>query len=329
MEYVLLAASFAILLLGAYFFTNAVEWFGHRLGLAQGAVGSILAAVATALPESIIPIIAIISGGAANDVAIGAIIGAPFMLATIAMAIVGTSAFVFRKRRKTGISLDAHMPTLERDLGFFIVFFTVGLALGLGAPTWLQIVGAVLLIGAYGAYVRLTLRGGGDVQGDETLKPLYLDTSRSDAPSLGAVILQLVLALAAIIGGSHLFVHELLTVAEGFGVDPLVLSLVLAPLATELPEKANSFFWMRQGKDTLALGNITGAMVFQSTLPVALGLTATEWALETPSALAGGLALAGGAVALWALLVRRRFAVPAIAAWAGLYAVFAVYISVA
>ena len=55
----------------------------------------------------------------------------------------------------------------------------------------------------------------------------------------------------------------------------LVLSLVLAPLATELPEKANSFFWVREGKDTLALGNITGAMVFQSLIPISFGLAFT------------------------------------------------------
>ena len=51
-----------------------------------------------------------------------------------------------------------------------------------------------------------------------------------------------------------------------------MLALILAPLATELPEKVNSFFWVRDGKDSLALGNISGAMVFQSTIPVGIGL---------------------------------------------------------
>ena len=51
-----------------------------------------------------------------------------------------------------------------------------------------------------------------------------------------------------------------------------VLALVLAPLATELPEKFNSLIWVRQNKDTLAMGNITGAMVFQSCIPTAIGI---------------------------------------------------------
>ena len=178
--------------------------------------------------------------------------------------------------------LDLHAPTLTRDLGFFLVLFAVALALGLGAPAWLRYVAAVGFVLSYAVYVRLTLHGGGGVQESESLKPLYLDTSRGDPPTNGAIVLQLFLALGAIVGGSHLFVEELLHVADRVGVSPLVLALVLAPLATELPEKANSFLWTREGKDTLALGNISGAMVFQSTMPVALGLAFSGWALSGP-----------------------------------------------
>ncbi len=102
-----------------------------------------------------------------------------------------------------------------------------------------------------------------------------------------------------------------------------MLSLLLAPLATELPEKANSFLWVRDGKDDLALGNITGAMVFQSTIPVAVGVAFTAWQLDRLAILAAGLALAGGAVALWSLHVRRRFSVLAIVLWAALFGTFA------
>ena len=90
MDVVFLLASFAVILAGALLFTNAIEWAGHRLGLGEGATGSVLAAVGTAMPETLIPIVALIGGGeGSEDVAIGAIIGAPFLLATIAMALVG------------------------------------------------------------------------------------------------------------------------------------------------------------------------------------------------------------------------------------------------
>ena len=62
------------------------------------------------------------------------------------------------------------------------------------------------------------------------------------------------------------------TSSSRLGRDPALLALVIAPIATELPEKFNSLIWVRQGKDTLAMGNITGAMVFQSCIPTAVAL---------------------------------------------------------
>ncbi|MBD0329122.1 MAG: sodium:calcium antiporter [Thermoleophilia bacterium] len=320
---VLLLSSFAVLLAGALLFTNAIEWLGHRLELAQGAVGSLLAAVATAMPESLIPIVAIIKAEEGSDeVAIGAIIGAPFMLATIAMALVGVSALAYRRSRRQGSRLDVHFPTLKRDLSFFLVFFGLAFLLGLGAPEALELPLVAALVLAYAGYVAWTLRSGGEVQEEETLNPLYIDLARSRDPALRLVVLQAVIGFAAIIGGAHLFVEEVLVLAERVGIEAIVLSLVLAPLATELPEKANSFFWIREGKDTLALGNITGAMVFQSTLPVAIGLAFTDWELDRFSLGAAGLGLAGGAVAVWALQVRKRFSPGPIAIWGALYAAF-------
>jgi cation:H+ antiporter len=330
MEVVLLIASFAVILAGALIFTNAVEWAGHKLGLGEGATGSVLAAVGTAMPETLIPIVAIIGGSEGSaDVAIGAIIGAPFLLATIAMALVGVSALIFKGRREQGTELRADVETLDRDLIFFGVFFAAGLALGLFAPEALQVPFAVVFVFAYLVYVRQTLRSGGKVLEPEKIGPLYMDRSPGDDPPGGAVVLQLVVGLAAIVGGAHLFVEELIHVADSIGIEPLVLSLVLAPLATELPEKANSFFWIKDGKDSLALGNITGAMVFQSTIPIAFGLLLTDWDLDRFAVVSGSLGLAGGVVAYWALRLRGRFELLPILIWSALFGAFLVYVAVA
>lgn len=104
--------------------------------------------------------------------------------------------------------------------------------------------------------------------------------------------------------GAELFVSEVEAVATSLGVTTLVLSLVLAPLATELPEKINSVIWVRGGKDELALGNVTGAMTFQATLPVSIGLLLTSWELDSAAVLASVLAVAGGALAY--VMVGRR-----------------------
>ena len=327
MEGILLFLSFAIILTGAFIFTNAVEWMGHRLAMGVGAVGSLLAAVGTAMPETLIPIVALIGGSeGSEDVAIGAIVGAPFLLATIAMALVGVAALGYKGRRDQGRHLEAHMETLERDLLFFLVFFGIALAVGWGMPDLARYVAGALFLVAYGFYVRATLRRGGEQQSEESLKPLIIDPRNRDEPPTPLIITQLVVGLAAMVGGAHLFVEELLYVAESLGVEALVLSLILAPLATELPEKANSFFWVREGKDALALGNITGAMVFQSTIPIAVGLFLTDWDLDKFAAASIALGLAGGVVAYFALQRRQQFNAPAVIAWASLYAAFLVLV---
>src|SRR5690349_560548 len=176
---VLLPASFAVLLAGALLFTNAIEWFGSKVGLGQGAVGSILAAVATALPESLIPVVALIGGeSGSEDVATGAILGAPLLLATVAMALVGVAAFIYRDRRPQGLACSVHFPTLQRDLAFFMGCFAAALLLGLGAPRPLKIAGAVVLVAAYAVYAAWTLRHSGPVEAEEELGPLALDTTR-------------------------------------------------------------------------------------------------------------------------------------------------------
>jgi cation:H+ antiporter len=332
MEYLLLVVSFAIVLAGALLFTNAVEWIGHKMNLGEGAVGSILAAVGTATPETLIAIVALVSANeGSEDIAIGAIVGAPFLLGTLAMGLVGLFAYLYRERRKTGVMLDAHAPTLERDLLFFLVFFAIAGALSWGPPTPLRIAVGVLFLIGYIAYVTLTLRSSGAVQEEETLDPLLFDRRSergTEDPPMGLCIAQLLVGLGAMVGGAHLFVEELLTIADHLGVEALVLALILAPLATELPEKVNSFFWVRENKDALALGNISGAMVFQSTIPIGIGLIFTDWDLTGTAILSIVLGLVGGVLAYESLHLAKRFKPPAIAAWLALYAAFIVVVVV-
>jgi len=327
----LLFVSFAVILAGALLFTNAVEWIGHRLKLGEGAVGSLLAAVGTAMPETLIAVVALISAAeGSEDVAVGAIVGAPFLLGTLAMGLVGLFAYLYRERREQGLELRAHRPTLERDLIFFLIFFAVSLALAWGAPDALRIPAGIAVILAYFFYVRRTLRAGGLVQDHATLDPLIFERREEfrTNPALLLCAIQLVVGLGAMVGGAHLFVEELLHIAEALGVEALVLALILAPLATELPEKVNSFFWVREGKDSLALGNITGAMVFQSTIPVGIGLIFTSWELSTNAVISICLGLAGGFLAYEALHRRGRFELPAVIGWFALYVSFIVIVAV-
>src|SRR5436309_4187725 len=117
MEVLTLALAFIVILLGAELFTNGIEWFGHKLGLAEGAVGSVLAAVGTALPETMIPIVAILFSGQAHsaEIGVGAILGAPFMLATLAMFVTGLAVMVQARKREAGDVMPVDTGVLGAD----------------------------------------------------------------------------------------------------------------------------------------------------------------------------------------------------------------------
>ena len=292
------------ILAAAALFTNAVEILGERLNLGQGAVGSVLAAVGTALPETMIPMVAILESvfvgvrpEESAEIGVGAILGAPFMLSTLALFVVGVSIVVSRRRRVHGVNMrigeetvgwDAGFlhprkthatevrvdeATIGRDVGFFLIFFAIAAGVGLvELPVWVKMAVAVLLVGGYAYYVRLTLASGGKLEAVPEKLTLWPFHSRAPLP---AVLVQLVGALGVMVAGAHLFVDAVKHTAVAIGVPAGLIALVLAPLATELPEKFNSVLWVREGKDTLAFGNITGAMVFQSTVPVAVGVLFT------------------------------------------------------
>ena len=297
-----------VILVGAAFFTNAVEILGSRLGMRQGAVGSLLAAVGTALPESMIAIVAImepvVTGGAREEgamIGVGAILGAPFMLATLALFVVGASALLFRRRREQGSSLRIDEAIIGRDMGFFLVFFALAAGVGLLVlPVYLKAVAALVLVLGYAHYVRKTLVSGEHL---EEVPERLLLVPRSQDPPFAAVVCQTAASLGLIVVGAHFFVDAVKHAAEGLGLPAGLIALILAPLATELPEKFNSVFWMRDGKDTLAVGNMTGAMMFQSTIPVTVGILFTPWNLAPLDVFAVALALASGGFVY--LMLRR------------------------
>jgi cation:H+ antiporter len=323
-----LVLSAAAIVVAAALFTNAIEILGERLNLGEGAVGSVLAAVGTALPETMIPVVAVVASlltgsSAAGDIGVGAILGAPFLLATLAMFVVGVSALSFRRRRESDDDVVIDKGTAKRDMIYFLSFFSLGAAAGIvPLPFAVKVVLAVLLVMGYAFYVRITIKHGGEGL-EEAPENLTLWPSSSTAPTW-AVVVQVVGTIAVMAAGAHFFVSAVEHLSESVGVPAGLIALVLAPLATELPEKFNSVIWLRRNKDTLALGNITGAMVFQSSVPVALGLAFTSWSLNSLNIVSVALALLGGAYLYFLLRLKRPIEGEYLLVGGGLYAVFVV-----
>jgi cation:H+ antiporter len=346
-DIVLLIGSLAVILVAAELFTNGIEWFGHKLNLAEGAVGSVLAAVATAMPETLIPVIAILGpvilGGTASEsaqaVGVGAILGAPFMLSTLAMFVTGLAIVLFARRGRRGTDMRVNTRILGRDIGFFVFGYAVAIGTAFLPEdlAWLKWVAAAALFVIYAVYVRLHFADAAEESDPEELNRLHLTRVAAAAgvaperdnievdvfpgdvslvghePPMSLIVVQVVIALGLIIVGAQVFVGAVEHLSTQIGLDPTILALIIAPIATELPEKFNSVLWVRNGKDTLAMGNITGAMVFQSCLPTVLGLLFTSWTFTEGSAIS--FASAGVAFVATVIIFGNMLRTGRLSAW--------------
>lgn len=315
-----LLATLLVILAAAELFTNALEHLGDRLGISEGATGSLFAAIGTALPETTVPLLALLGGGASptvnREIGTGAILGAPLMLSTLTTCLMAAS--VVARRGWTG-RLQPERTGLVRDLDFFIGAFALA-ALVMFIPAGMRLAragaGAALVL-LYVVYLVRTLHASPGLVaiGHATQAGTGLWLARLGfAPRLPATLLQLAGALALLLFGAAGFIAGVDGAARALGVSTLLLSLLVIPVATELPEKVNSVLWARRGKDTLAMGNITGAMVFQGTLLPAIGVTLTPWQPQ-PQALASIAATL--AAAAWLRCWARPGGVPIGALLAG------------
>ncbi|MGI5138243.1 sodium:calcium antiporter [Streptomyces sp. CA-106110] len=345
-HFVLLIVCAVAIYLSCEWFVNAVEWLGERLNVGKMAVGTILAAFGTALPESVVTLVAVTTGGTeeAKNIGVGAAMGGPLALATVAYGVTGAVLLLKRRKERTSalvaaggvgpdrfdpqaphteqaLGSEKDMKRLAKDQKWFLPIFIVKVALGLVAFAFKPALG-LLFFAAYAVYFWREIRGGQDEDGEEEeLEPLKFQP-KAASPATWAVIAQTLVTLVVIFFASQLFVKQLDAIGPMLGLSASVTALLLSPIATELPEIMNAIIWVRQGKTKLALANISGAMIIQATVPSGLGLLFTTWHFDGALLWSGLITMA--AIVYLLLTMRAHKLTPArLTVAAGFYVLFA------
>ncbi|MEW1566177.1 sodium:calcium antiporter [Streptomyces sp. NPDC093509] len=333
-HFVLLIVCAVAIYLSCEWFVNAVEWLGERLNVGKMAVGTILAAFGTALPESVVTLVAVTTGATdeAKDIGVGAAMGGPLALSTIAYGVTGAMLMLKRRRERIAagpagtrneeaLGSPADMKRLAKDQKWFLPIFAVKVALGLVAFAFKPVLG-LLFFAAYAVYFWREIRSGDDDEDEgPDLEPLKFQP-RAASPSTWAVAAQTALTLVVIFFASQLFVKQLDAIGPMLGLSAAVTALLLSPVATELPEIMNAVIWVRQGKTQLALANISGAMMIQATVPSGLGLLFTRWDFDAALLWSGLITMA--AIVYLLMTMRGHRLTPArLTVAAGFYVVFA------
>lgn len=293
----LVVAAAALILASSEAFINGVEWLAFRWRLGPAGTGAVLAALGGTLPETLVTVLAAADG--AHGVSTGTALGSPALLATLAFGLVAWTAK--RSARSAG-TWDGAGLGVRSNLAWFAVLFSAAVALALLPPVWPK----SLFAAAFGlAWLLFCVRTWDrDRPGGPPPRRLYL--SATAFPALGPVLFQTAVACAGLAVGSDLLVDLLERVSVAWQVPSLIVSLTLAPLATELPEMATSALWAARGRLDLALQNVSGALVMSATLPVAASLLFNPWRLTPPAVVAVLASFAGAAVAAAGCAPRAR-----------------------
>jgi len=314
--YLTLIVTIIVIYYSCELFVNAIEWVGVKFNVSQSAVGTILAAIGTALPESVVTFVAVTfnAGSQQKDIGVGAALGGPLVLGTIAYAVVGICIIYYRKQRELGTDIDIDSKKLSRDQLWFVSIFIFKVLLGVLVFSIKPLM-AFLFLAAYGLYFFKEMRAE-CVDECLILEPLKFQLTKAE-PKTFWVVTQTIFALILIFASSHLFVKSLEVVSNYWGISPIIISLLLSPIATELPEILNAVIWVRQGKETLALGNISGSMMIQATVPSAFGIFFTPWLFDGHLLWAGVVTLI--AVSYLLIILKRDKLTPTRLIYAGLF----------
>ncbi len=257
-------------------FTRTLDELGDVYGLDQHVIGSVFAAVATTLPETLVPLMALVVHHN-TQIALGATVGSFLILSTLALAIIGIVL-----RLKKGVGAQLHVPNeIHADLKWFIAFCSFGLILSfLHNHHIIQVTGAVVLLGLYAARLRGILK-------KSKKDRLQQKSKRESIPKKKIWILasRMFFLIVALTTASSYFVDALHQVHSFLG-NELMMALVFSPLATELPEKLNSILWVLRGRETAAIANITGALVYQASVLTAINILIGQWYINSTMILA-------------------------------------------
>jgi cation:H+ antiporter len=259
----------------------------------------------SSLPETIVAFVALVvlRDPRSQAIGIGAVLGAPVMLGTVVLSLMGVLALV-RARRGGRATLDIPVSPMVFGATLFIATFALALAASFVSSRSVHIAAAIAVVLSYAGYLFYHLR---IVEPEaETTPPRLRIAPRLAEPPIPLVAVQLIIALGVSAVASRWLVASLSGVAALLAIAPFVMSLVLSPIATELPEAMSVTLWSRRGEDTLALNNVIGAMMFQTSIACAIAMLATSWVLPPGAYVAGATALLAMAALVVVTIVRRR-----------------------
>ena len=275
-----------LVLWGADRLTDGATALAQRLGVPQIVIGLTVVAMGTSMPEFFVSLMSAIKG--TSDIAVGNVLGSNTFNT---LAIVGITAMV--------APMTISKNTVRKDMPFSVVASLALLLMCIDGEVsrWdaaILFVGFMVFLG-----YTLYLARKGVAQNVEVVKL----ENMSYWKACGLMLL----GLACLVLGSHLFVDGATEVARSLGVPDAVIGLTIVALGTSLPELATSVVAARKGQSAIAIGNVIGSNVFN--ILMILGITGLVLPMDIHSITSVDFAVLLGSITLLWLFCYTKYTV--------------------
>ena len=251
MNFVIFVIAMAALIWGADMLVRESERIAKRFNISEFVIGATLIALGTSLPEMAASIAASADGKA--DIAIANVIGSNILNITLVLGTI----FIMTK----SISPDRDFFAKDSTWAMVPVFVLILMVFD-GEVSRFD---ATLLLLLMGAYIMFLLREAKGIISDQ-LEDIDEDLIDYSSFSWVKTMPFIFIGLMMIIVGANFTIESASAIAKDFGISEWIIGIIMISLGTSLPELVVSISAAIKGKVDMAIGNIIGSNMANTTI---------------------------------------------------------------
>lgn len=283
LQLLMLAAGFAMLVVGADWFVDGAAGIAEKFGIPHLVIGLTIVAMGTSAPEAAVSITAALKGNA--GITIGNIVGSNIMNILVILGL--ASVIVPIAVAKSTVQVE--IPYMLAITMLLLLVGSTGNAItfGEGVILW----AAFLLYLGYLFW--MAKKDKEEVEEEAEKHPLW------------KLLILVVVGIGLVMWGSDLAVDGATGIAKAMGLSERFIGLTIVALGTSLPELVTSVSAARKGKADIAIGNIVGSNIFNILFVVGTTALITPVVFENKFIVDTLIAAAAG-ILLWLCVFKDK-----------------------
>ena len=263
MDFLIFVIAMGVLIWGADLLIKQSERIALKFNIPEFIIGATLIALGTSLPEMAASIAASLSHK--PDIAVANVIGSNVLNITLVLAAVFLIA----------TNINPSRDFFAKDSTWALVPVLVFILMILdGVITRFD---ALLLMLLMGAYLVFLLQDAKNIP-EEDLEDLDIGTF-----SWAKTIPLLLGGFVLVVIGAHFTVESAAAIAKSFGISEWIIGIVMISLGTSLPELVVSISAAAKGKVDMAIGNIIGSNMANTTIVLGAAALTNPMSIDAPA----------------------------------------------